>query len=320
MNKRELINYLENRLSVLNKAERDDIINEYVQHIDNKLKEGLTEKEAVETLGNIEDMVREILSAYNLDPDYENKEDVSINKVIKGFFSGFVGLIKDIGDYILGQRARTLLKLLIKTIIIFFVLWICFMIGMGMAMIFAEMLSNIIGGYDFFSFVIGAIYTVIALPTAVYVFIRFFIFNIYGGKDKYESSKANENIKSKFSELKETMHKKRNNVPKKSRLLEINADYSFINIIKRIWSFTLRAFIIMCKVFIIMCLIPCVITLVFTVIAFGALLIFTILGYPLMGATIGCLGFNMAGISLLLIIADLVFFNKKEVTTNEEVL
>lgn len=333
MNKKEFVKYLENRLSVLNKNEREDIIGEYVQHIDNKLKEGLTEKEAVETLGSIEDMVREILSAYNVDPDYGSKEESEINTVVTGIFSRFTGVIKGIGDYILGQHALTLLKLVIKTVVLFFVLWICFMIGLGIATIFADMVSGVIGGWSFVRFVVRLIYIIIALPTVIYIFIRFLAFNIYGGKEKFESLKAEENIKNKASEIKEsindkaaeikeTINTKRNSRArlKANKIFEVNSDYSFFNIIKKIWDFSLKAFIIMCKLVLIMCLIPCVMALVFTIIAFGALLIFTILGYPLMGAVIGCLGFNMAGISLLLIIVKLAFFNKKGVVTNEEVL
>ncbi|MDO4301605.1 MAG: DUF1700 domain-containing protein [Clostridia bacterium] len=330
MNKKEFVNYLENRLSVLNKNEREDIISEYVQHIDNKLKEGLTEKEAVETLGSIEDMVREILSAYNVDPDYGNKEENEINTVVTGIFSRFMGIIKAIGDYILGQHALTLLKLVIKTLVIFFVLWICFMIGLGIASIFGEMVGEVIGAWDFVRFVVRLIYIIIALPTVIYIFIRFLAFNIYGGKEKFESLKAEENIKNKATEIKdsindkaaeikETINTKRNNRvrQKANKIFDINADYSFSNIIKKSWDIAFKAFIIMCKAALIMCLIPCVMTLVFTVIAFGALLIFTILGYPLMGAAIACLGFNMAGISLLLIIVRIVFFNKKGVADNE---
>ena len=322
MNKKELINYLENRLSVLNKAERDDIINEYIQHIDNKLKEGLTEKEAVETLGNIEDMVRETLSAYNVDPDYDSKEESEINNVVTGIFSRFIGIIKGIGDYILGQKAVTLLKLVIKTVILFFVLWFCFMIGFGIATLFADMVSGVIGAWDFVRFIVRLVYIVVALPTVVYIFIRFFVFNIYGGKEKFESSKVEENIKNKAVEIKETINIKRSSKSnnKAKKIFEVNTDYSLINIVKKIWDFAFKAFIIMCKLFLIMCLIPCAITLVFTIIAFGGLLIFTIMGYPLVGATIGCLGFNMAGVSLLLIIVKLAFFNKKGVENNEEVL
>ena len=79
MNKKEFIDYIEKRLNILDKNEIEDIVNEYIQHIDNKLSEGMSEKDAVATLGNCEDLVREILLAYNINPDYEKagKEDKS---------------------------------------------------------------------------------------------------------------------------------------------------------------------------------------------------------------------------------------------------
>ena len=72
MTKKEFISYMRERLSILNSDEITDIISEYTQHIDNKLAEGMSEKDAVATLGNVEDVVREILSAYNVNPDYNN--------------------------------------------------------------------------------------------------------------------------------------------------------------------------------------------------------------------------------------------------------
>lgn len=316
MNKMEFINYLENRLSVLNKTERDDIINEYVQHIDNKLSEGLSEKEAVETLGNIEDMVREILSAYNVDPDYDSSEESEINKVVTGVVGKFASCIKGIGDYILGQKAITVLKLVIKAIILFFVLWGCFMIGLFLCDIFAEAVSSVIGIWHIVWFVTRLIYIVIALPTVVYIYIRFLAYNIYGGKNKVKSDNINieEDIKNKAEKIKMSIGKK--NV----RVFNKNANYSFGNIINNIVMLAIKILVIAFKACVVMCLIPCVITLIFTIIAFGGLLVMSFIGYPFIGMTIGCLGFNLVGIAIVILIIKLIFFNKREVEKNEDVL
>lgn len=190
MSKKEFINYIEERLSVLNKAERDDIINEYIQHIDNKLAEGMSEKEAVATLGDVEDMVREILSAYNVDPDYNKENEKEINNVVKGVFGKFVNNIKSIYNDIVGKRTE-------KT-----------------------------------------------------------------------------------------------NQPE--------------NIIRKI-------IVLAIKIMILMFILPCIFTLIFSVIVFGGMLICSLMGYPLIGLTISCLGFNIVGISIVLIILKLTFFNKAEV-------
>lgn len=70
MNKNEFMQYLEARISVLNKKEREDIIQEYSQHIDMKVRSGLTEYEAIKDFGDLREFVDEILEAYNIDPDY----------------------------------------------------------------------------------------------------------------------------------------------------------------------------------------------------------------------------------------------------------
>jgi hypothetical protein len=322
MNKKEFISYLENRLNVLNKAERDDIINEYVQHIDNKIEEGLTEKDAVKTFGNIEDMVREILSAYNVDPDYSNRNNSSkvseINDVVTGSFGKFANLIKNIGDYILGQKATTLLKFIIKSLVLFFVLLICFMIGYGLSEFFVNVISSIIGRWNLVDFIIKIVYIVIALPTVIYIFVRFLAFNIHGGIEQFKNSDAEENLRNKAAQIKEKISIKRES--KESGIFGADTVYNFENIMRNIICFAIRVCWIMFKVFIIMCLIPCLITVLFTIIAFGGMFVFMLMGYPLIGATIGCLGFNISAVAVLVIILKVMFFNKREEKINEEVL
>ena len=189
MNKKEFISYLETKLNILNETERDDIINEYIQHINNKIAEGLSEKEAVQTLGNVEDIVREILSAYNVDPDYDN------NKKNESSFKSFLNELSEyansVVDFIKSHKPDSFFELIIRIILLIFTLTI---------------------------------------------------------------------------------------------------------------------------------IVPYVLTLFGSVAVFGGLLIFTLMGYPLVGATLCCLGFNLAAISILLIILKFVFFNKKEAKLNENVL
>ncbi len=72
MNKKQFINELEKRLKVLNENERKDIINEYSDIINEKVKNGETEEQAVLEFGNIDSLVKEILESYKINPDYDN--------------------------------------------------------------------------------------------------------------------------------------------------------------------------------------------------------------------------------------------------------
>lgn len=312
MTKKEFISYMKERLSILNSDEITDIISEYTQHIDNKLAEGMSEKDAVATLGNVEDVAREILSAYNVNPDYNNvkKGEVKneVKAVVTSFFDKFFATIKGIGDYILGQKAISLLKLVIKTIIMFFILWICFMAGFGVVNIFASVISSFLNWY-FIKDILMMVYIIIALPTAVYIFIRFFAHSVgIDNKIKNKVVKENEPPKTESKTIKMVKEK----ADKISNTVK-DSSYSFMNIIKRIVVFSVKAIVLMC-------LIPCGITLIFTIIALGALIVMLVLGYPVVGPILGCLGFNMAGISILAIIIKFIFFKRGVEIKNEEVL
>lgn len=72
MNKKQFISELEKRLKVLNENERKDIINEYSDIINEKVKNGETEEQAVLEFGNIDSLVKEILESYKINPNYDN--------------------------------------------------------------------------------------------------------------------------------------------------------------------------------------------------------------------------------------------------------
>ena len=46
MNKKEFLNVMEKRLSVLEAQEREDMLSEYAQHIELKMESGMSEQEA----------------------------------------------------------------------------------------------------------------------------------------------------------------------------------------------------------------------------------------------------------------------------------
>lgn len=73
MKKKEFLSTLEEKLQVLNKEERDDILNEYKDTIREKVKNGQTEEEAIKDFGDIDNLVKELLDAYKINPDYNDK-------------------------------------------------------------------------------------------------------------------------------------------------------------------------------------------------------------------------------------------------------
>lgn len=72
-NKEEFLNELRGHLRVLDEKEQQDIIDEYAQHIDLKMKSGLSEEDAICDFGNVEELAGDILEAYHVDPKFEEK-------------------------------------------------------------------------------------------------------------------------------------------------------------------------------------------------------------------------------------------------------
>lgn len=70
MNTAEFIAELNERLAVLTDEERRDILNEYEQHIDMKAASGISEEEVIADFGRIEDLTANILEAYHVRADY----------------------------------------------------------------------------------------------------------------------------------------------------------------------------------------------------------------------------------------------------------
>lgn len=81
MNKKEFLKELEKSLKVLDTKEIKDILDEYENIIDEKVKNGKTEEEAVKDFGEISELVEEILSAYKINPEY-GKDNGSFKKLI----------------------------------------------------------------------------------------------------------------------------------------------------------------------------------------------------------------------------------------------
>ena len=71
MTKQEFLKKLEKKLDILSKEEREDTINEYRDIIDEKMKHGRTEEEAVEEAGDVNELAKEIIEAYKINPDYQ---------------------------------------------------------------------------------------------------------------------------------------------------------------------------------------------------------------------------------------------------------
>lgn len=94
MTKKSFLEKLKRKLSILNEEEKQDILNEYKDIIEEKMKHGKTEEEAVADFGDFDELVGEILSAYKINPK-ASKEESSTKEKAKDFLESGEELIKD---------------------------------------------------------------------------------------------------------------------------------------------------------------------------------------------------------------------------------
>lgn len=94
MTKKQFLNKLEKELSILDEHEVKDIINEYNDIIEEKIKHGQKEKEAVAEVGDVESLAKDILSAYKVNPNYKKKEGDEFTQSAKKLGEDFDSFIK----------------------------------------------------------------------------------------------------------------------------------------------------------------------------------------------------------------------------------
>ncbi len=92
MSKQKFLKEFEKKLAILSETEKEDILNEYRDIIEEKVKHGKTEEEAVKEFGSIDELAKEILSTYKINPEYNQKKTET--EKTKDFVETTEGLIK----------------------------------------------------------------------------------------------------------------------------------------------------------------------------------------------------------------------------------
>lgn len=124
MKKEQFVAELQKKLHVIEEKERQDIIDEYINHIDMKVQEGKTEEEAIEDFGDIDELVKDILDAYKINTNnektssYDEKFNYFLDDIFerfKRFISSFTSLdMDDVVKFIFELFVILILLLIVK--------------------------------------------------------------------------------------------------------------------------------------------------------------------------------------------------------------
>ena len=110
MKKNEFFNELRKKLKILKKEEVEDIIREYEDNINEKIKNGYSEEDAIKSFGNIDELCNEILDAYKI--SYENTN--SFEDVVSNYVSKISNWLKNIISNFSNDTAEEILNMIFK--------------------------------------------------------------------------------------------------------------------------------------------------------------------------------------------------------------
>ena len=308
MSKDKFFKELEKRLEVLDANEREDIINEYKDTLNEKIKHGKSEEEAIADFGNIDELVKEILSTYKINTDYMKDEDKfkkasselgsSFNKFIKTSSEYVADMFRQINDDLKESghelSIELVTELVIKGLITLLILAVATIpfkiimaIGTGILTSFFFPLSTILN--IIWVFLIGILYLCVA------GLIIISMFKEYINYDSKKDLKREEKFKEKSNKKDVITKEKKNKVIKEKRGNGIAS-----------------AIMIMVKIFVILfILLPLWCLIIGTCIGFAILVYYTIKGLPFISIDVLTLGILSLLIILTTIITNITFKKKK---------
>lgn len=120
MSKETFLEKLRKKLSILEESEIEDILSEYEGYIEEKIKQGSSEEEAVKSMGNIDELARDLLSAYKIKNPSEKEHD-GINNLVDSFMNIFDRIVSVFAH----KSFNEIVKFVIELIFIFLIIAIC---------------------------------------------------------------------------------------------------------------------------------------------------------------------------------------------------
>ena len=300
MTKKEFLEKLEKELSILNDKERKDIIEEYKDTIEEKIKHGQSEEDAVKDFGNIEDLVSDILDAYKINPEYKDNNFDKFTQKGEDLIKKGAGKLADmtrefantIKDNDTEKNLNLAFEIIIKifcTLIILAILTIPFRIFKNLGYSFAE---------TFFSPFSGLIKIIllllfIALYFGISLLVIVALFKQYFKKDTIEE-------KEDTSEKESKKEKKQIKEEKPVKIIKKNGPTigSVILLIVKIWT-------------VIIILLPLFFLDFMAVLGLFISAFYLIKGINLLGLTLLLLGVSILCIWFTLIIYNLTFSKGK---------
>lgn len=120
MLKSEFLELLNQKLSLINDKEREDILLEYGTYIDDKIANGVSEEEAVAGFGDVDELAKEILSAYKINTDSMDSLSSKADKTIDKVYAKLEGMFSKLGNFSMNE----IFHIIFDAFVLVLILWI----------------------------------------------------------------------------------------------------------------------------------------------------------------------------------------------------
>jgi len=116
---------LESRVTILEETTRKNVIKRYQSDIEKNIKKGMTENEAIEALGTLDDVVKEIYEEYHLNSNYRKKGRLfsqvirdGVNSAAKLMSTFCVELASRVKTYSNGKGLELFFEIMLKILLL----------------------------------------------------------------------------------------------------------------------------------------------------------------------------------------------------------
>ena len=313
MNKKSFIKKLKNNLNVLEESEVKDIIEEYSDIIDEKIKDGKTEEEAIKDFGDINELSKEILKAYKINPKFIEDDEPEFRqdfektikkgaKKLSNFTKSVVDDIKKHDNITLEFICEIVIKIIIL-LIIYAILTVPFwaLLGLGhaifdIAFFPLDIILNVIWGI-----LVWVLYFVVGVIIAITMFKSNFKVEEVKEEPKKKRTKSNEEKNTEKVKIDET-EMEENKKPKKKEPVKSSSGTVFA---------TIKALI---KIFIfIFFILPVIFIIVGLIFAIVGVIYYIIQGLNLWGVLILLIGLTCFFIYIYLLLKNLFEHQKSRI-------
>ncbi len=206
MSKEKFLESLRKKLSILEESEIEDILTEYEGYIEEKIAKGSTEEEAVNSMGNVNELAKDLLSAYKIKTEEKNKD--TLNNLVDSFIQVFDRIISVFANKSFNEIVRFILEL----VFIFIIIAICKIpfeiienMGRGIFSSFGTMPFRVVNGV--WNFILEFAYLIFAILLFIKIFESRYLNDEY--KSVLFTKKENEFAKEKPKKEKKNLNEEK---------------------------------------------------------------------------------------------------------------